>query len=131
MDYATVSRLLGRYDEAKGALEQLTRRTPRDARVWLSLGHVSLALQDAPAAVQAFERAAALSPSNADARLGLGWAQLFRGDYQAAAAAWRPLVATTRDPQTLERMALLFGTLGDRAAEQEARAALARGGGAP
>jgi hypothetical protein len=46
-----------------------------------------------------------------------------------AAARWRPVISMTRDLNTLERMIELYHALGDRSAEAEARAALARAGG--
>ena len=39
------------------------------------------------------------------------------------------MIAQVRDPDTLRRMAALFAGMGDRQAEAEARAALARLGG--
>ena len=63
-----------------------------------------------------------------DARIGRGWALLFARRPQEAAAAWRPVVALTRDSDTLRRMIELFQALGDREAEAQARAALAQTG---
>ena len=70
-----------------------------------------------------------LDPSSVDARVGLGWASLVGRNPAEAAARWRPFIRQVADPHTLERMAALFGALGDAAAAAEARAALAGVGG--
>jgi cytochrome c-type biogenesis protein CcmH/NrfG len=87
---------------------------------------VCVRLGDFAAGVAAFEQAEALDPSNADARIGHGWALLFAGRQQEAAAAWRPVVALTRDSDTLRAMIKLYQALGDRENEARARATLSQ-----
>jgi tetratricopeptide (TPR) repeat protein len=116
----------GRLAEARSAYEGAARRLPRDVALQLAIGKVCVRLGDFAAGATAFEQAEALEPSNVDARVGLGWALLFARRPQEAAAAWRPVVALTRDSDTLRRMVELYQALGDREAEAQARATLAR-----
>lgn len=116
----------GRLAEARDDYERAARRLPRDAALQLAIGKVCVRLGDFEAGAAAFEQAEALAPSNVDARIGHGWALLFARRPQEAAAAWRPVVALTRDSDTLRRMIELYQALGDRGAEAQARAALAR-----
>jgi hypothetical protein len=51
---------------------------------------------------------------------------LLAGRPREAADLWRPVIATTRNAATLERMLALYRSLGDRAAAAEAAAGLAR-----
>jgi cytochrome c-type biogenesis protein CcmH/NrfG len=116
----------GRLAEARVAYERAARRLPRDAALQLAVGKVCVRLGDFAAGAAAFEQAEALEPSNVDARIGQGWALLFARRPQEAAAAWRPVVALTRDSDTLRRMVELYQALGDREAEAQARVTLAR-----
>jgi hypothetical protein len=61
-----------------------------------------------------------------DARIGRGWALLFARRPQEAAVAWRPVVALTRDSDTLRHMIELYQALGERETEARARATLAQ-----
>jgi 4-amino-4-deoxy-L-arabinose transferase-like glycosyltransferase len=116
----------GRLAEARADFERAARRLPRDAALQLAIGKVCVRLGDFEAGGAAFERAEALDPSNVDARIGQGWALLFARRPQEAAAAWRPVVARTRDSDTLRAMIELYQALGDRETEARARAALAQ-----
>jgi tetratricopeptide (TPR) repeat protein len=116
----------GRLGEARADYELAARRAPRDTALQLAIGKVCVRLGDFEAGVAAFERAGALDPASVDARIGLGWALLFARRPREAADAWRPVVARTRDSDTLRRMIELYQALGDREAEAQARAALAR-----
>jgi len=116
----------GRLAEARADYERAARRLPGDVPGQLAIGKLCVRLGDFAAGAAAFERAEALDPSNADARIGRGWALLFAGRQQEAAAAWRPVVALTRDSDTLRGMIDLFQTIGDRETEARARAALAQ-----
>jgi tetratricopeptide (TPR) repeat protein len=119
----------GRLAEARIAYERAARRLPRDVALQLAIGKVCVRLGDFAAGAAAFERAEALDPSNVDARIGRGWALLFARRPQEAAAAWRPVVALTRDSDTLRSMIELYQALGDRETEARARATLAQVGG--
>jgi tetratricopeptide (TPR) repeat protein len=116
----------GRLAEARADYERAARRQPRDAVLQLAIGKVCVRLGDFEAGAAAFERAEELEPSNVDARIGLGWALLFARRQQEAAAAWGPVVALTRDSDTLRRMIELYQALGDRETEARARATLAQ-----
>jgi tetratricopeptide (TPR) repeat protein len=116
----------GQLAEARAAYERAARRLPRDTTLQLAIGKVCVRLGDFAAGAAAFERAEALDPSNVDARIGRGWALLFAQRPQEAAVAWRPVVALTRDSDTLRRMIELYQALGDRETEVRARAALAQ-----
>src|SRR5204862_8115566 len=98
---------------------------------WLMLGEIALSQGDGPRARTLYEKALAADPGDVAARIGLGWASLVARDARGAAAQWRPVIALTRDPGTLQRMIEIYAALGDAAAEGEARAVLARLGGAP
>jgi tetratricopeptide (TPR) repeat protein len=116
----------GRLAEARADYERAALRLPRDAALQLALGKVCVRLGDFAAGAAAFERAEALDPADADARIGRGWAVLLAGRPQEAAALWRPVVARTRDSDTLRRMIELYQALGDRESEARARAVLAQ-----
>ena len=126
--YGRLAVTLGRLAEGRDAYERAAILQPRNALLQVALGMVCVRLGDVAAGLAAFERAEALDPSSTDARIGRGWALLLARRPQEAAAAWRPVVALTRDSDTLRRMIELFQALGDREAEAQARAALARSG---
>ena len=116
----------GRLAEARADYERAARRLPREVALQLAIGKVCVRLGDFAAGAAAFERAEALDPSNVDARIGRGYAALFAGRQQEAASIWRPVVAQTRDSDTLRGMIELYQAIGDRETEVRARATLAR-----
>jgi hypothetical protein len=59
-------------------------------------------------------------PHNADGLVGLGWTRLISGDVQEAARIWKPTVGLVNDPTTLQRMAQVFGRIGDRETAERA-----------
>ena len=117
------------YAAAREQLQRALRRAPRSYGAWMMLGETNLLLDDARGAERAYQQAAALQPESAEPRIGLGWASMVGRRADEAAARWRPVISMTRDLNTLERMIELYHALGDRSAEAEARAALARAGG--
>jgi tetratricopeptide (TPR) repeat protein len=119
----------GEYGAAREHLRRALARAPGHYGAWMLLGETSLLLDDAAGAETAYQQAMRLRPQDPEPRIGLGWASMVGRRGQEAAARWRPVISATRDPHTLERMAELFHALGDRAAEAEARAGLARAGG--
>jgi hypothetical protein len=123
-----IERAHGNPRAARELLERAARLRPNDLEVHLALGEVSLTLGDAAAGEAAFSRALAIQPSNIDAQVGRGWASLVARQPQEAARRWRPLVAATDDPATLQRMSELFRALGDPQAAAAAEARLARMG---
>jgi tetratricopeptide (TPR) repeat protein len=126
LPYGRAALAFGRLAQAREAFERAAVLQPRDAALQLAIGKVCVRLGDLAAGLAAFERAEALEPSNVDARIGRGWALLFAGRPQEAATAWRPVVALTRDSDTLRRMIELYQALGDRETEARARASLAQ-----
>ena len=126
IQYGRLAITVGRLAEGRQAYEDAAVLQPRNALLQVALGNVCVRLGDFAAGATAYERAERLDPSNPDPRIGHGWASLLAGRPQEAAELWRPVVALTRDSGTLRRMIELYQTLGDRAAEAEARATLAR-----
>ena len=116
---------LGRLDEALDAYRRAAQVMPDNAALQLALGRLSVRLGDFEGGGAAFARAAALDPSSVDARVGLGWAAWYAGRRQEAAGVWRPVVARTRDSDTLKAMIELYDALGDRETADLARRALA------
>jgi hypothetical protein len=104
--------------------DRLTRMRPDFAQGFFLAGEAELNLGEFAAATDAYARAIALDPNHQGARLGQGWARLFAGDVAGAADLWRPLVASTSDPATLNAMAAVFDSVGDREAARRAREAI-------
>jgi tetratricopeptide (TPR) repeat protein len=125
MQYGRLAVTLGHLAEGREAYEQAAVLQPRNALLQVALGMVCVRLGDLPPALAAFERAEELDPASLDARIGHGWALVLAGRTGEAAGVWRPVVALTRDSDTLRRMIALYQALGDREAESRARAALA------
>jgi hypothetical protein len=118
--------MLGRYPEARVALEKTVRLQPTNLGALLLLGTTLVNLGEAPEAHLAFARAAALAPGNLDAQIGLGRAALLAGQPEEAGRIWRPLIEATHDPRVLSKMVELYRALGDRPSEFAAGAALKR-----
>ena len=124
--YAVAQIEHGRGDLATAG-DLLRRYVAQDAEnfsVWLLLGDTALRQNDPGTAARSFEQALRLRPESVAARVGMGWATLFAGRERDAAGWWRPVIASTTDPATLQRMASLFATLGDATAAAEAKATL-------
>ena len=116
----------GEYAAARRNLELSVQRGPRRVETWLLLGEIALIHEDPVRARTAYERALAIDAQSLEGRLGLGWSFLIARQVEAAARIWRPLIGSTADPGTLERMVDIYRALGDAAAEAEARTRLAR-----
>lgn len=82
VNLATLFEEQGRFEEAAILLEGGVRQHPTDARVWSNLGVKRLALKEAARAIECFERAMALDPTLASARLYAGIARLLCGDFE-------------------------------------------------
>ncbi len=119
------------YAAARQHLQQALARARESFGAWMLLGETNLFLDDAAAAERAYQQALVIRPGSPEAQIGLGWSSMIARRAAEAAARWRPVIAATRDPHTLERMVELYHALGDRAAEAEARTALTRAGGRP
>lgn len=128
---AIIERAIGNLDRARDLAVRAATLAPGDIRYHLLVGAISLRLQDPDMADAAFSQAQMLNPASVEAQIGRGWASLMAEHLEDAANHWRPVVAATHDPATLQQMALLYRRLGDTAAEAEARAGLARVGADP
>ncbi len=117
---AVVEKSRGDFESARRHLERAAHEKPNDYRTQLILGEIGLIQNDPGAATAGYQRALALNPQSVDAEIGLGWASLIAGREREAASLWRPVVDATRDPETLQRMVMVFRSIGD--AESAARA---------
>ena len=81
---------LGRPDEAVDELERAARARPADAEIQLQLGNAQMALGDAAAAREHFERALTLRPEFPDALNNLGHVELQAAELEAFEAASAP-----------------------------------------
>jgi tetratricopeptide (TPR) repeat protein len=122
---------LGKYDRARQALEAAARFRPRDLEVLVLLGNVAILGRDANRARAVFQQVRAIDPNHVIAQIGLGWASLIDGDMKGAGELWRPVIASTTNPNTLQRMIALYQLLGDREAESMAVATYRRLAGGP
>lgn len=95
--------------------EAMTRGRPADTRGWTVVGDARVALGDLDGARRAYERAAAIQPTSAGARIGMGRIHLARGDRERAAEAWRPVIEAAGDSATLDAMRSVLAP-GDTAA---------------
>jgi hypothetical protein len=121
-----IGRVLGKYEDARVALQAALAADPNNFNALLELGAVGYQLNDAALSIGALERAIQLHPEDADAHLGLGWAYDLAGRNAEAAAVWSPVVSNTRDVATLRRMQDVFLAAGNRDAATRAAQALAR-----
>jgi tetratricopeptide (TPR) repeat protein len=101
----------------------LVAADPSSAFAWRLLGEALARRDDRAGGLQAFERAVALAPNDAEARVGLGFMRLANGDVAGAAEAWRPAIGATRNPEMLKRMAMIFRRFGDESSAARAEAA--------
>jgi tetratricopeptide (TPR) repeat protein len=105
---------------ARRDLERAIAVEPTNFEAHLLLGNVAIALKDVDTSIREFQTALSLEPSSVDAQVGLGWALLISGNQADAARAWMPVIMSTEDPPTLQRMAAVYHALGDRGSEAHA-----------
>ncbi|HWN82064.1 MAG TPA: tetratricopeptide repeat protein, partial [Candidatus Udaeobacter sp.] len=113
----------GKPGEALDYLARVRRRRPDLGRGYVLTGEAHLALSHFDSAAAAFQTAIGLEPAEPRARIGLGKAQLALGRPEAAAASWRPVLGQIGDPTLLQRIAVVYDSLGQAAAAGVARAA--------
>jgi tetratricopeptide (TPR) repeat protein len=77
---------LGRWEAARGHLEQAARLNPRSATIAGALGHLLLSIRHYPEAEQALDHALQLSPANLLVREERAMVALAQGDLPAAQA---------------------------------------------
>lgn len=80
-------------DESRVAGARATAPAPRTASEWCDLGRAQLASGDANAARSSLERAVALAPADLRAAILLADTLFFLGDTDAAASAYRAVIA--------------------------------------
>jgi hypothetical protein len=105
----------GRWAEAQPWLEQAFALSAGDPEVALLLADNDVHLGALAAAGGLYETARQRDPADPRPQIGLGWVALLSRDTARAAAMWRPVVAQTTDPTTLERMAETFTAVRDEA----------------
>ncbi len=127
---AQIEHAWGHLDRAGPLLRRLVALDPGNFSGWLLLGDTAMRTGDLETAVRAFNAALRLEPGSVAARIGLGWVNLQAGRAREAADWWRPVIANTADPATLERMTRLFRALGDDASAEAAARRRAQTGGA-
>src|SRR5216117_3324937 len=74
--------------EARDVLLDATRRQPQSARAWYNLGLTYRTLAQTAAAIEAFERVAAIDPGDADTLYFLGQLHLQTQNYDQAITAF-------------------------------------------
>lgn len=84
-----VAHQTGKYEDAKGYLEQAIHLKPTEAAFQNSLGEVYRALRRAPEAVACYRRALELKPDCAEAHYNLGIVFQAQGDLEQAVACYR------------------------------------------
>jgi protein O-GlcNAc transferase len=104
----------GRPGAAAALLESYLRDTPEDAKCWLLLGACRHALNDVPAAAEAFARSLALNPT--DIQTHLAYISVLRasGDFQRAlAASQNALTVLPNEPQLMFAAGLCLEDVGN------------------
>lgn len=98
----------GKAKEARGAFENLLKRFPQEADLYLLLGVSSLRLRDVQAAEVYIRQALALAPDHAEARTLLGWIALeVRRDYASAVEEYGRVVQLRPDfPEAYNNLAV-------------------------
>ncbi len=114
----------GHQAAAQTYIDELLVLDPRDPDMLLIAAENRLQLMDPEGALIYYDRADAVRPGTAEVRIGRGWVAAMKGDAVTAAQYWGPVVQASRDSNTLRRMLLTFGHLGDQAHAEAVRAAL-------
>ena len=117
---------LQKYSDATPVLLQYTRREPKDAQGFYTLGMAHQGLKKSDAAISAFQRAAALDPKDAAIHFDLG--MLLASTGQTGAAIQQLEAAERINPSDLEthkQLALLLDKNGNKERARAERAKLA------
>jgi tetratricopeptide (TPR) repeat protein len=80
---------LGRYQEAAGCFETVTRRSSKDAEAWLNLASCREAMEQSRPALEALEQALYLAPDRPDVYFGIFRNRMAAGDTAQAVLALR------------------------------------------
>lgn len=112
---ATVALATGAAARARGLLQPLVQRQPRQGRAWLTLGLAALQAQDVTGARQCFEQAVLLLPAHIGSWHALGWACLFQQDAAAAQCAFERALDLDRNfAESHGALALVLALVGER-----------------
>ena len=117
---AALLREEGETTEAIDVLRRGLEHHPRSLAAWLALGRALADSSDAAGADDAFDRAHALDPGNAEAAQAVAESAMARDDWQAAAVLLEPVRGLAADDAAL---AALVDRVDARIAEQRAREA--------
>jgi len=112
------------FDTVQQYVDRMLAHSPYDLDVLKLAAETRLQLQDPDGALSYFDRYDRLRPGSPEASIGRGWAAAMKGDDVTAARYWGPVVGSTSDPITLQRMMIVFEGLGDAAHLNEARETL-------
>jgi arylsulfatase A-like enzyme/Flp pilus assembly protein TadD len=108
---ANALRALGRGSEAEDAYHKAAERAPRDPDPPNGLGVLAVQAGRLDEAVAHFEKAVALDPAFAEARLNLAVARMTKGDAAAARGDLELLLRGRPDPDTRRKARELMGAL--------------------
>jgi hypothetical protein len=129
--YAQLEGVRGEVAEARNAALRAAQAAPRDPDVLSMAGRIALIVHDDQNALEMLQAAASIAPGDELTQVALGLALMTTGNAGAAAATWRPVIATCSDPEILLDMVKLYHASGDREAEQLAMGRLRQVGGMP
>ena len=112
---------IGGYDEALALYEELTRRFPDHAKLWMSYGHLLKTVGRQDDSIDAYRRALAADPGLGEIWWSLANLKTIRFDAEDRAAMEAALVAADRDARADDRLHLHFalGKAYDDDAEHE------------
>jgi predicted O-linked N-acetylglucosamine transferase (SPINDLY family) len=117
---AEAHELAGRLELAASVYRQALAVGPASPLLWFRLGNVEFSLHRWAEASEAFERAAALSPSLVEARHCMGEVARMQGDLQGAVRRYREALAVRPDfSPSRNNLAVLLMTLGEYGASIE------------
>ena len=105
-----------KYVEARRVLTLAVKAAPSEPAFWFHLGVTCAELKDVDAAIQALEKARALSPARAEVHFSLGLEYWHHGDIAKAKEAYRAgLALDPKDMGALQNYALLLMKTGEPA----------------
>lgn len=115
IDRARALVMLGRGDQAQGALEAATTLTPESSEAWLLKATLLRRLGQLDAAQTAIERAAPLAPTNPEIGLEAGVIAVLGGRDEAARQSWQSVIALAPESAAAVTAKDYLAQLGDAA----------------
>jgi hypothetical protein len=119
----------GAEQEALALADAATRTQPREPLGWIIKGAALRVAGRLRPARQAYARALALEPSDADTRYRLGGVERQLGMTREAGRTWKPMIEAQTDRRVLLEMKGLYESIGDREAIAAVRSRLREVGG--